>query len=314
MKIGLKTPVLACVLSVLLNVAHATTITENFTTDPLQNGWQVFGDTNLFHWNSTNQNMEVTWDSSQTNSYFYHPLGTVLATDDEFSVAFDLQIADIPVQNGFQIAVGLVNQADATRTNFFRGSGTDSPNLAEFDYFPDYQSVDATTTDTNSTFNFWYDNVPLNLGTTYHIVLSHTAGEASVTGQVFTNNQLYTTLPLSYLATNFTDFRLDAVSINSFSDANSYGSSILAHGTVDNFVVSLPPPPVQNLTGAFSNGAWRVQFDDRLNWLYTLERTTNFLSWTEVSAPTGGNGTNLFLQDTNGVADNAFYRVRAERP
>lgn len=288
-------------------------IADDFYADPLQNGWNIFGDTNLFHWNSTNQNVEVTWDSAQPNSFFYHPLGTVLARDDEFSLAFDLQLTDIPVQNGFQIAVGLLNQADATRTNFFRGSGADSPNLAEFNYFPDYLSVDATTTDTNSTFNFLYDTVALNLGTTYHIILSHPAGAASVSGQVFTNNQLYTSLPSAYLSTNFTDFRLDAVSVNSFSGANSYGSSILAHGTVDNFVVSLPPPPVRNLTGALQGGQWQAQFLSRSNWLYTLQRTTDFGSWTDGATATG-NGTNLLLADPNAPSDKAFYRVRAQRP
>ena len=77
--------------------------------------------------------------------------------------------------------------------------------------------------------------------------------------------------------------------------------------------VTLPPPPVQKLTGAFSNDLWQAQFIGRSNWLYTLERTTNFISWTEVSAASG-NGTNLLLQDTNAPMDKGFYRVRAARP
>src|SRR5439155_16884268 len=81
-------------LFLLCSAAHATTITENFTNNPWQNGWQVFGNTNLFQWNSVNQTLAVTWDSSQTNSYFYHPLGTILARDDDFSVAFDLRLND----------------------------------------------------------------------------------------------------------------------------------------------------------------------------------------------------------------------------
>src|SRR5438552_11511872 len=36
---------------------------ESFSSDPAMRGWRTFGDTNLFHWNSTNQNLEVTWDS-----------------------------------------------------------------------------------------------------------------------------------------------------------------------------------------------------------------------------------------------------------
>src|SRR5208283_6228045 len=81
----------------VLSAAHcgAATLTENFSTDPLQNGWQIFGNTNLFQWNATNQNLAVTWDSSQTNSYFYHPLGTVLTRNDDFSIAFDLQLNEV---------------------------------------------------------------------------------------------------------------------------------------------------------------------------------------------------------------------------
>ena len=43
----------------VLSAAHAATTTENFTNNPLQNGWQIFGDTNLFQWNSLNQNLSA---------------------------------------------------------------------------------------------------------------------------------------------------------------------------------------------------------------------------------------------------------------
>src|ERR1700742_4573962 len=77
-----------------VSVAMATTNTEDFASDPSQNGWKTFGASNLFQWDSTNQNLAVTWDSSQTNSYFYRPLGTILAVDDDFSVEFDLNLTD----------------------------------------------------------------------------------------------------------------------------------------------------------------------------------------------------------------------------
>src|SRR6266487_3531166 len=41
-------------LFLLCSAAHATTITENFSNNPLQNGWQVFSDTTMFQWNSAN--------------------------------------------------------------------------------------------------------------------------------------------------------------------------------------------------------------------------------------------------------------------
>ena len=71
-----------------VSTLDAGTLTENFSHDPALDGWQVFGDTNLFHWDSVNHNLQVTWDSSQSNSYFYHPLGTILGTNDDFSMSF----------------------------------------------------------------------------------------------------------------------------------------------------------------------------------------------------------------------------------
>ena len=302
------------------SVARATVIAENFSNNPLSNGWQIFGDTNLFHWNSTNHNLAVTWDSTQPNSYFYHPLGTVLAIDDNFSLSFDLQLNNAAAYSyGFELAIGLLHISDATNADFSR-SGGNSPNLFEFDYFPaddfgDSFSIDATLKDAQpgyAGFYFAYDNLPLNPGTTYHITLTHTGGASSISGNVLANGQPYTSLTNIYNGSPG-DFRLDTLSVNSYTD-DGFGDSIFAQGTVDNFVVTLPLPPVQNLTSSFSSGVWRAQFTDRTNWLYTLQRTADFQSWTNVHAATAGNGTNLFLSDTNPPTDKAFYRIRADRP
>jgi hypothetical protein len=115
------------------------------------------------------------------------------------------------------------------------------------------------------------------------------------------------------LNSSFTDFRVDTISINNYQD-DGFGDSIFVQGVLGNFVVTVPPPPIQNLTGSFSNVNWQAQFISRSNWLYTLERTADFQSWTNVMPVTAGNATNLFLQDTNPPADKAFYRVGAQRP
>jgi hypothetical protein len=115
---------------------------------------------------------------------------------------------------------------------------------------------------------------------------------------------------------NFTatdDYNVDVFSITSYASGADAYDSILAHGVVANLQVNLPPP-AQNLTGAFSNGVWRVQFTDRTNWLYTLDRTVDFVAWNDASAPAAGNGTTLVLQDANAPAEPAFYRIRASRP
>jgi len=62
----------------------ATTLEEDFSSDPATRGWRTFGARSLFNVDSTNQNLRVTWDSSQTNSYFYHSLGTILGKNDDF--------------------------------------------------------------------------------------------------------------------------------------------------------------------------------------------------------------------------------------
>jgi len=104
------------------------------------------------------------------------------------------------------------------------------------------------------------------------------------------------------------------ISISSYNDTDGYGGSILAPGALDNLVVSVTHTPIKTLTGAFSNNVWEVQFISQTNWNYTLERTTNFASWSEVSVSTPGNGTNLVLQDISVPADKGFYRVRAGQP
>jgi hypothetical protein len=71
---------------------------------------------------------------------------------------------------------------------------------------------------------------------------------------------------------------------------------------------------VKNFIGGFQTGQWQAQFMTCTNWLYTLQRTVDFQSWTNVSTATTGNGTNLSLLDANPPTGRAFYRVHADRP
>jgi hypothetical protein len=291
---------------------------DDFYSDPLQNGWQVFGNTNLFYWNPTNEDVEVTWNSTNVNSYFYHPLGTVLTRDDAFSVSFDIQLSDAVAFNyGQELAVGLFNLADATNSSFSRGGGT-ANNIFEMDYFPDTgfgDSIDATLIDTNTGFTYFYfayDNLPLNPGVTYQIKLMHAAGTTNLTGEVLTNGVVYTSLPLTYPGP-ITDFRLDTLSISSYQD-DGFGDSVLAHGTVKNFLVSLPSSPVQNFAGQLQGGQWQGQFLSRSNWVYTLERSADLQSWSAVQSGIPGTGTNARATDPEPPADKSFYRILAQRP
>jgi hypothetical protein len=319
--IKVRLSVLALAGLSLVSAARAATIVEDFSTNPLQNGWQVFGDTNLFQWDSTNQNLAVTWDSLQSNSYFYHPLGTILARDDDFSLAFDLQLNDAEAGGyGFELAIGFLNLAEATSTNFNRSTGADSPDLVEFTYFPDVgwgSTVWPIFADTNSAFNWNGDGdyavYAPTPGDWYHIVMTYTASNQTMVTTMMNFEQTSGVAIVDPLDRFFTDFRVDTVSINSYQDDGG-GGSIYAQGAVKNFAVTLPPPPIQKLTGAFSNGVWRAQFSSRSNWLYALQRTADFQSWTNVSPATPGNAASLCLPDAKAPVDKAFYRVSASRP
>jgi len=308
--------------------ARAGTLQEDFSTDPAARDWRVFGDTNLFSWDSTNQQLQVTWDSSQPNSYFYRRLGTILARDDDFSLAFDLRLADItPGVNtnktgAFELSVSLLNFSEATRTNFLRGTGTDSPNLVEFDDFPDAgfgATIWPEFISTNSSFNYNgtndYTLLALTTGDWFHVGMVYTASNATLTTIMTRNQAAFGPINQVLLSTNFTDFRVDTFAISSYSDTGDDYDSLLAHGTVDNLVITTPPPPVLGLTGDFaSQNTWEVRFISHSNWLYTLERTTDLQTWTASSLAVNGNGTNLVLQDTQPAPASASYRVRAQRP
>src|SRR5208283_2489182 len=119
----ISSPAIASLFVLSMACVNANTIVERFTTDPALDGWQVFGDTNLFQWDSANQNLAVTWDSSQPNSYFYHPLGLTLTTNDSFCVLFDLQVSDATAWGyGNEVAVGLLHFSDATNADFSRAN------------------------------------------------------------------------------------------------------------------------------------------------------------------------------------------------
>jgi hypothetical protein len=247
------------------------------------------------------------------------PLGKTLTITDSFCVVIDLQLNDA-IGTGFssELGIGLLNFSDATNSIYSRTLGT-LPNVFEFDYFPadefgDPASDDATLVDVETNFYFPYDNLTLNPGVTYHILLLHQANMAAISGEIFTNSQLMTSLPnvVSGIPTNDPGaFQLDTLSISSYAD-DGLGDDILAHGSVSKIAVASPLPvqAIQNLAPG------QIQFASDTNWLYMLQRSADLQTWACISNATSifGNGTNLFLQDTNTLSDKSFYRVRADLP
>jgi len=311
--------------------ASAASFQESFASDPALQGWITAGDPGLFHWNSTNQNLEVTWDSSHTNSYYCRPLGTRLTQNDDFTLQFDLRLADFiagnnpQMPNPFQLAIGFINLTNATQSGFHRGSGYESPNLVEFSFFPDpggaWQwgpSLTAVMVD-HTGFNWssgGFSPSGLTSNDTFRVTMAYSGADRKLRTTLSRNDTAFATIPDASLGTSFEGFAVDHAAVCSYSDAGqdpAYAGSILAHGTVDNFRFELitPPPPI---TGGFSNQVWTVQVTCRSNYVYQLERATNLLSWLPLASSVIATGSSLELQDPNPPTGGATYRVRVQRP
>lgn len=315
----------------------AAVIEEDFATDPLARSWRTFGDSSLFQWSAANQNIAVTWDSSRTNSYLYLPLGTIVTKSDDFSLSFDIRLSDVRLgntpgkTNEFQISLGLINHASATRTNHYVGAGVSTAygirNVVEFDYFPDAGFGETFSSVVVSTNNRIYPahNFPLKMteGDTFRITLSYTAIDQILRTSSTKNGMPFGLPPANTLAelslAGKNDFRVDTFALISYSDAIQAGppqfhGSILAHGTVDNVRVTLPPPCISHLQLLRSDISWRAQFASVTNWIYTLERSDDLRTWEAASPPTAGTSGTLALVDSDPTTAKAFYRIRAERP
>ena len=110
----------------------------------------------------------------------------------------------------------------------------------------------------------------------------------------------------------FGDYHLDAFAVESYSDTGS-GGSLLAHGTIGNVVLVVPPPPITFLQPTLVNGVGQVQFASELNWNYVLQSSSDLQNWSAAGTLIPGTGGNLSLQDTNSVQHQQFYRVNAVR-
>jgi hypothetical protein len=326
MKHSVLTLASACALAVsaLGASSDSVVIATSFDKNPLTNGWKVYGNSELFVWDSANQALNVTWDSSNPNSYFYFPLRTVLTRHDSFSMQFDWTLTD--VSGSFEVSLGFINIASATGPNFLRGTGSDSPNLVEFSYLPPnvfemwdgylMPTVAATNnwnTSYNSPISSGYAPINLPVNTPMRVVFDYSGTSSTVHCQV-------TSGATSILSTSFTldagfsDFRCDAFAVDCYSDRNGYGLPVLAHGVITNITLTVPPAPVDGIKAIVSNGQWTVQFNSQTNWIYTLERSSDLTNWTATTSTLSGTGAACELRDVNPPAGAQFYRVNAHRP
>jgi hypothetical protein len=309
-------------------LGHTITLTENFATDPALDGWQVFGNTNLLQWDPVNENIDVTWNSTNVNSYFYHPLGTTVTSASNFMFSVDFTLQDIAYgttpnkPQNFQVAFGLLNFAEATDPGFYIGTSYNAPDVVELDYFPDDgygASVTTPMISSENAFAFNYTVLALAPGALYHAVLTYTAANQTLHTVLSSNGVPVGPLNDNILPVGFDGFNVDTLSINCYTDEGQdtnvyagvdYAGSIIAHGTVSGLFFATPLPVTQIITALPGS----IQFNSTTNWNYVLERSPDLQSWSGASLVTPGIAGSMTLADTNAPASQAFYRIRADRP
>ena len=311
----------------VLHAASPLVVIDDFSGNPSTNGWQIFGDGSLFAWNATNRNLEVTWDSSRPNSYFYKPLGRTLTRADDFTLDFELRLRDIAIGTTpgkpytFQIAIGLLNLEQATNATFLRGTGADSPNLFEFDYFPDSgfgATISPTVISSNGEFATAFVIEELTTNDLFRVRMRMDESGQRVVFSLTRNGASFVAAPVS-IGPNFTDFRVDALAVMSYSDAGQvpeYAGSILAHGVIDNISLSAGNAPRLDLklAGEFEGGNFRVEFNTFAGWRYRVYRTTDFAAWTLVDSYTSTNSERATIVHENPPAQAQFYQIWSDRP
>ncbi|MBA4147945.1 MAG: hypothetical protein H0X66_07490 [Verrucomicrobia bacterium] len=309
----------------LVSSSHAIVITENFSAgglggNPFARGWSAVGDTNLFVWNSAAGHLEVTWDSSKPNSFFHQPLGMTLNRSNTFWVSFDLTLSSIASQGeklgAMQVAVGFINLAQATNANYYRGTGFDSPNVVEFNYFHDTgfgESVSPVIISRDNQFAAGFRGFEFELNETYQIQMLYTAHDQTLATVVRHNgtNALESSVVIPASAASFSDFEVDTVAISSYSDEGQnplWAGSILAHGIIDRIVVSTPAPTLGTVKLHKSADTWRAEVYCQPGHTYVLQRTTDFQTWSDVDTELAVSP-RLVLQDGSPVSGNGYYRV-----
>jgi hypothetical protein len=264
---------------------------ETFDSNPMSRGWSIHGDKSLFNWNENSKSLQVIWDSEKPNSFFYKPLGLVLTESDSFAFTFQITLDSVKAgylegkPYSFEVSLGLLNLASAKVEGFDRGTGSDSPNLVEWDYFPDTgfgATVSPALASDKSEFSAGFTfPAELLIGKTYSVKLSFNAEEKLLKTDMLENGKPWETIAEVKMGSDFSGFFVDAFSISNFSAKDSE-SSLLAIGTVDDIAItssgSLP-----SLIGMKTNDSeWQAKtfLYDSNKW--KVEGSSDFRSWNQL--------------------------------
>ena len=291
---------------------------ENFSVNPLDNGWAAHGDESLFEWDAEGGALAVTWDSEKPNSNFHRPLGLTLTEADTFAFAFDIALDEVKAGHldgqpyTFEIAVGLMSIESAKADGFSRGTGTDSPNLVEWDYFPDTgfgATISPAIASGKSQFAAGFTfPAELVVGKKYSVRMEYDPAERTLKTFMLENDKAWKTIKTVALADDFVGFAVDAFSISSYT-AKGSKSSLLANGSVDNLAIGVGRSKPRIVNTRLADGQWTARSFGYGTADYLLERSADLRGWQPVRNGVREDGFYLRLIDENPSLGDGFYRL-----
>ena len=291
---------------------------ENFSANPLANGWAAHGDESLFEWDAEGEALAVTWDSEKPNSNFHRPLGLTLTEADTFAFAFDIALDEVKAGHldgqpyTFEIAVGLMSIESAKADGFSRGTGTDSPNLVEWDYFPDTgfgATISPAIASGKSQFAAGFTfPAELVVGKKYSVRMEYDPAERTLKTFMLENDKAWKTIKTVALADDFVGFAVDAFSISSYT-AKGSKSSLLANGSVDNLAIGVGRSKPRIVNTRLADGQWTARSFGYGTADYLLERSADLRGWQPVRNGVREDGFYLRLIDENPSLGDGFYRL-----
>jgi hypothetical protein len=291
---------------------------EDFSANPLGNGWAVHGDESLFKWDADAGTLAVTWDSEKPNSYFHRSLGLTLTEADAFAFAFDIVLDEVKAGHldgqpyTFEVAVGLMSIESGKADGFSRGTGTDSPNLVEWDYFPDTgfgATISPAIASGMSQFAVGFTfPAELVVGKKYSVRMEYDPAERTLKTFMLENDKAWKTIKTVVLADDFVGFSVDAFSISSYT-AKGSESSLLANGSVDNLAIGVGRSKPRIVNTRLADGQWTARSFGYGTADYLLERSADLREWQSVENGVREDGFYLRLIDENPPVGDGFYRL-----
>ena len=291
---------------------------EDFSSDPLANGWVVHGDESLFKWDAAAGSLAVTWDSERPNSMFHRPLGLTLTESDAFAFAFEITLDTVKAghRDGqpytFEVALGLLNIGSGKAEAFSRVTGTNSPNLIEWDYFPDTglgATISPVVASAKSQFAAGFTfPAEVTPGEIYSVRMEYDPTVRKLTTVMLENGTAWKAVKTVTLPNDFAGFAVDTFSISSYT-AKGSESSLLASGWVDNLAITTAHSRSRIVNARLADGQWRGKLFGLSAEVYVLERSEDLREWQPIGNGVREDAFYLKLIDKNPPVGGGFYRL-----